>query len=33
MAVEVANRILAESQSTGRRPHPGVIEEVLCCVD
>jgi Domain of unknown function (DUF1918) len=29
MAFEVANRIVAESESTDRRPHPRVIEEVL----
>jgi hypothetical protein len=29
MASEVANRIVAESESTDRRPHPRVIEEVL----
>ncbi|MFL5861799.1 MAG: DUF1918 domain-containing protein [Solirubrobacteraceae bacterium] len=29
MAFEVGERIVAESESTGRRPRPGVIEEVL----
>ena len=29
MAFEVASRILSESESTDRRPRPGVIEEVL----
>jgi hypothetical protein len=31
MAFEAANRIVAESESPDRRPHPGVIEEILCC--
>jgi hypothetical protein len=29
MAFEVGNRVVAESESTDRRPRPGVIEEVL----
>jgi uncharacterized protein DUF1918 len=29
MAFEVGNRVVAESESTGRRSRPGVIEEVL----
>jgi hypothetical protein len=29
MAFEVGNRVMAESESTDRRPRPGVIEEVL----
>jgi hypothetical protein len=29
MAFEVGNRVVAESESTVRRPRPGVIEEVL----
>ena len=29
MAFEVAERVVAESESTDRRPRPGVIEEVL----
>jgi hypothetical protein len=29
MAFEVGNRVVAESESTNRRPRPGVIEEVL----
>jgi hypothetical protein len=29
MAFEVGARVVAESESTGRRPRPGVVEEVL----
>jgi hypothetical protein len=29
MAFEVSKRVVAESESTDRRPRPGVIEEVL----
>lgn len=29
MAFEVGNRVVAEAESTDRRPRPGVIEEVL----
>ncbi len=29
MAFEVGKRVVAESESTDRRPRPGVIEEVL----
>ncbi|TML06114.1 MAG: DUF1918 domain-containing protein [Actinobacteria bacterium] len=29
MAFEVGERVVAESESTGRRPRPGVVEEVL----
>ena len=29
MAFEVAKRVVAESESTGRRPRSGVVEEVL----
>ncbi len=29
MAFEVGERVVAESESTDRRPRPGVIEEVL----
>ena len=29
VAFEVGNRVVAESESTDRRPRPGVIEEVL----
>lgn len=29
MAFEVGKRVVAESESTGRRPRPGVVEEVL----
>jgi hypothetical protein len=29
MAFEVGARVVAESESTNRRPRPGVIEEVL----
>jgi hypothetical protein len=29
MAFVVGNRVVAESESTDRRPRPGVIEEVL----
>ena len=29
MAFEVGRRVMAESESTDRRPRPGVIEEVL----
>ncbi len=29
MAFEVGERVLAESESTDRRPRPGVVEEVL----
>jgi len=29
MAFEVSERVVAESESTDRRPRPGVIEEVL----
>ncbi len=29
MAFEVGERVVAESESTVRRPRPGVIEEVL----
>ncbi len=29
MAFEVRERVVAESESTDRRPRPGVIEEVL----
>ncbi|MGN6170310.1 MAG: DUF1918 domain-containing protein [Solirubrobacteraceae bacterium] len=29
MAVAVGERVVAESESTDRRPRPGVIEEVL----
>jgi hypothetical protein len=29
MAFEVGERVVAESESTDRRPRPGVIEQVL----
>ena len=29
MAFEVGERVVAESESTDRRPRPGVVEEVL----
>ena len=29
MAFEVGNRVVAESESTDRRPRSGVVEEVL----
>jgi hypothetical protein len=29
MAFEVGKRVFAESESTERRPRPGVVEEVL----
>ncbi|MGH2884315.1 MAG: DUF1918 domain-containing protein [Solirubrobacteraceae bacterium] len=29
MAFEVGARVVAESESTDRRPRPGVVEEVL----
>jgi hypothetical protein len=29
MAFEVGKRVVAESESTDRRPRPGVIEQVL----
>jgi hypothetical protein len=29
MAFAVGERVVAESESTGRRPQPGVVEEVL----
>ena len=29
MAFEVGKRVVAESESTDRRPRPGVIEEVV----
>ena len=29
MTFEIGNRVVAESESTDRRPRPGVIEEVL----
>jgi hypothetical protein len=29
MAFEVGKRVVAESESTGRRPRSGVVEEVL----
>jgi hypothetical protein len=29
MAFEVGKRVVAEAESTDRRPRPGVIEEVL----
>jgi hypothetical protein len=29
MAFEAGNRVVAEAESTDRRPRPGVIEEVL----
>jgi Domain of unknown function (DUF1918) len=29
MAVKVGKRVVAESESTGRRPRSGVVEEVL----
>lgn len=29
MAFEVGNRVVAEAESTDRRPRPGVIEELL----
>jgi hypothetical protein len=29
MAFEVGKRVVAESESTDRRPRPGVLEEVL----
>ncbi len=29
MALEVGERVVSESESTDRRPRPGVIEEVL----
>jgi hypothetical protein len=29
MAFEVGKRVVAESESTNRRPRPGVVEEVL----
>lgn len=29
MAFEVGKRVVAESESTDRRPRPGVVEEVL----
>ena len=31
MAFEVGKRVVAESESTGRRPRSGVVEEVLRC--
>lgn len=29
MAFEAGNRVVVESESTDRRPRPGVVEEVL----
>jgi hypothetical protein len=29
MAIEVGKRVVAESESTGRRPRSGVVDEVL----
>ncbi len=29
MAFKVGKRVIAESESTNRRPRPGVVEEVL----
>jgi hypothetical protein len=29
MAFEVGKRVVAEAESTNRRPRPGVVEEVL----